>query len=414
VTTLSASVVVSASSPLAVSDRFFGQNYWSWVPTWGDPVAGVQAKTATLGLRLLRAGGANNDKQNPAPFTLDEVDGFIAFAQAVGAAPLLQVPLLKNLSAAAATAQDAAALVTYVNVTKGYGIKYFAIGNEPDLYTEQGFFDATYSASTFCATFRSFASAMKAVDPTISIVGPDLSWKYQSGANDWLTPFLTECGDVVDIVAVHRYPLAPTACTEAAAYADAVNFRATVSHLRDVMKNTGQASKPLAMTEANITWDGDPTKSTMPASPGTFPAGLWVADNLGVALESGLHSVSYWSLSEGWTLGFFNGTTPRPAFYIFELFTEKFGTEVLKVSGAPAGTSVYAGRDAAAQKTSVFVLNKTNQRLELSVTLEGLPRTIGDTVTAEPISIVVAELPDDDAAPKLTAYSAAMSAPTAL
>jgi hypothetical protein len=255
---------------------------------------------------------------------------------------------------------------------------------------------------------------MKAVDPTITLVGPDLSWKYQSGSNDWLTPFLTECGDVVDIVAVHRYPLAPTACTEAGAYGDAANFRNTISQLRSVMTNTGQANKPLAITEANITWDGDPSKSTMPASPGTFPAGLWVADNLGVALGSGLHSVSYWSLSEGWTLGFFNGTTPRPAFHVLKLFSTKFGSEVLTVTGAPAGVSVYAGRNSALQKTTLFVVNKTNQRLALAVTLAELPRSAGASLSAEPVSLLVAELPDDGAAPTLTAYTAAMTAPTAL
>jgi len=47
------------------------------------------------------------------------------------------------------------------------------------------------------STFRAVVTAMKAVDPTITSMGPDPSWKYQSGANDWLTPFLTECGEVL-------------------------------------------------------------------------------------------------------------------------------------------------------------------------------------------------------------------------
>jgi hypothetical protein len=150
----------------------------------------------------------------------------------------------------------------------------------------------------------------------------------------------------------------------------------------------------------------------MAASPGTFPAALWVADNLGAALESGLHSMSYWSLSEGWTLGFFAGSTPRPAFYVYQLFAKHFGSTVLKVTGAPTGVSVYAGRDAAATETTLFVVNKTPAKVELTPTLEGLPRTASPVLVAEPTSILVAELPDDGSAPKLTAYDRNMTAPT--
>ncbi|MEJ2219131.1 MAG: glycoside hydrolase family 44 protein, partial [Gemmatimonadota bacterium] len=296
---LEADLTVSGAAPTPVGATFFGQNYWSWVPEWGDPVAGVEAQTAELKLGLLRAGGANNDRQDPTAFSLAEIDDFLAFARQVGAEPLLQVPLLENTAGEAATAQDAADLVTYVNVTQGFGVRYFSIGNEPDLYEEQGMMPAGYDATTFCATFRELAAAMRAVDDTIQIVGPDLSWKYQSGANDWLTPFLQDCGDVTDIVAVHRYPLAPTACTDTAAYADSARYRTVLTHLREILSATGQENKPLAITEGNITWDGDPANGTMAASPGTVPAALWVADNLGVSLEAGLHSVAYWSLSEG-------------------------------------------------------------------------------------------------------------------
>lgn len=411
--TVTATVSVSGATPLPVAKTFFGQNYWSWVPAWGDAVAGVEAQSKTLNLKFLRAGGANNDQQKPAPFTMAELDDFVAFAKNMGAEPLLQVPVLKNPEGTTATAADAAALVTYVNVTKAYGIKYFSIGNEPELYVEQGLQAAGYTASMFCTTFKEFATAMRAVDPTIQIVGPDLSWKYQSGANDWLTPFLQECGDVTDVVAVHRYPFAANACSENAAYADVTTYRTTLKHLRDIMAATGQSDKPLAITEANITWDGDPAKSTMPASPGSFPAAIWVADNLGASLEAQLHSVSYWSLSEGWTLGFFNGTAPRPAFHVLKLFSTGFGTEVLTVTGVPTGVSVYAGRDSAAAKSTVFVVNKTNSPHELTMELSGLPRTAPATLTVAPISIEVAVLPDDGSAPQITVYAAGMTEPTA-
>lgn len=409
-----ASITISGDAPREVSATFFGQNYWSWVDAWGHPVDAVEAQTQELALGMLRAGGANNDRQNPEPFSLAKVDAFIAYARAIGAEPLLQVPVLKNTAGEPATAEDAAALVTYVNQTKLYGVRYFSIGNEPDLYVDQVERDSSFDASAACATFSDFARAMKAVDPTIRVVGPDLSWKYQSGSNDWLTPFLTACGDDVDVVAVHRYPFAPTACTEAAAYADNTSFRSTLRHLRSIMEATGQGDKPLAITEANITWDGAPEHSTMPASPGTFPAALWLADDVGVALEEGLFSLDFWSLSEGWTLGFLDGTTPRPAYYALQLFSTGFGSSVLQVTGAPAGVSVYAGRSVELGKTSVFVVNKSAARLELSLNFSALPRSDAPKFSVPAYALLRASLGDDGAPPELSVFTAGMSAPEPL
>ncbi len=408
--TVQATVTVSGANSSTVASTFFGQNYWSWVPAWGDPVAAIQTQVAAMGLNLLRAGGANNDQQNPVAFSQTEIDDFVAYAHAVGAEPLLQIPVLKNIAGTTATAQDAADVVTYTNKTNTYGVRYFSIGNEPDLYTSQGFQDASYSAVTFCNTYSAFAAAMKAVDPTIKIVGPDLSWMYQPG-NDWLTPFLQNCGNVVDIVAVHRYPFTAAASLDTAAYADAASFRQTITSLRSIMTATGQGSKPLAITEANITWDGNPANPVVSASPQTFPAGLWVADSIGVGLEQGLFSINYWSMSEGYTLGFFAGTTPKPAYYVLQLFATKFGNQILTVTGAPSGVSVYAGRNASKAKSTVFVVNKTNNRVALTITLTSLPRSDSPVVTAEPISVLAAELPDDASAPTLTSYTSNMTQP---
>ena len=409
-----ATVTIDGTAPRAVAPTFFGQNYWSWVVAWGDPVAAVQASTKDLGVRFLRAGGANNDTQNPEPFSLAEIDAFVSYARAVGAEPLLQVPMIKNLAGKAPVAQDAADPVTYVNKTQGHGLRYLSIGNEPDLYVDQKLMAAGYDAKAFCQTFKAYAEAVKAVDPSIQIVGPDLSWKYQSGANDWLTPFLQDCGSVVDVIAVHRYPIDPAQCTADRAYADDATYRQILARLRAILADTGQSAKPLAITEANITWDGDPAKSTLGASPGTLPAALWLADNLGVSLENDLFNVSYWSLSEGWTLGFFNGTKPRPVYYAYQLFARRFGDHVLSTQGAPSGVSVYAGRASGPARTTVFVVNKSDGPVDLSLALAGLSITVGPVLNVEPVSLLVAEIPDDGSAVTLTRFAANTPVPVSL
>jgi Glycosyl hydrolases family 39 len=401
------SVVVTASEAKPVAPSFFGQNYWSWVPEWGDPVAGVVSQTAELGLGLLRAGGANNDTQQPVPFSQAEIDDFVAFSLAVGAEPLLQIPVLDDGTGVPTSADQAAELVRYTNRTGTTPIRNFSIGNEPDLYIEQGHQAADYDAASFCETFAAFSTAMRAVDPGIRIFGPDLSWKYQVGGEDWLTPFLEQCGDQLDVVSVHRYPYAPAACDEAAALGDGEAFRSTIASVRSILEATGQGAKPLAFTEANITYDGSPETSVEPASPGTFLAALWLADSLGVALEEQIFSMNYWSLSEGWSLGFFDGTTPRPAYHVLRLVSQNFGTEVLKVTSVPDGLRVYSGRDSNAGFVSVVALNLTAEDVELEFSLDP-PANEAVVLPLRAKALLVARLPDGGA-PVLYPYTSRMA-----
>src|SRR5512142_1658584 len=210
-----ATVAVNGAASHAVTTRY-GQNYWCW-NGYGNQMPAVQPLVAPLGLNLLRAGGYNNDAEKSTgaygsdPFGHDPIDAFVAYARAVGAEPILQVPLLSSYKRHGGTADpaDAAALVTYVNVTKRYGVKYWEIGNEPDLYATADL--PGYTVDRYIADFKAFGAAMKAVDPSLRLLGPELSWKYyptqaRNGPNDWLTPFLRDAKGAYDVVAIHRYP----------------------------------------------------------------------------------------------------------------------------------------------------------------------------------------------------------------
>jgi hypothetical protein len=389
-------VVVSAAVPVSGSGTAVGMSYWNWVRAWGDQVAGTEGAIAALHPGLLRVGGTNNDTNSPEPFTRDRLDEAVAYARAVGAEPIVQVPLLFDELGNAATPDTAASMVDYLNVTKGYGIRYFSIGNEPDLYPDDGAAPPTYTASTYCASFRASATAMRAVDPTVQFVGPDLSWKYQSGSNDWLTPFLQECADQVDIVGVHRYPIQPDQTTIDHAMSDAAALAATIDDLRAKMASAGAADKPLAISETNITWNGDPAVSTLPASPGTFPAGLWVADVLGVAIGKGLWAMTFWSISEDYTLGFITPSgQPRPAYQALRLYADRFGPALVSVDGAPPTLGVYASRTSDALATQLIVVNRAAADEDVVLRVTGTSADIPDVEHRFPgLSLSSVRIPD--------------------
>jgi hypothetical protein len=405
-------VTITGQGSFATYPTFFGANYWCWMDRYGNDLESIKTQVADLGLKVLRAGGHNLDINGGVsgtsyeldPFDDAQIDTFVAYAQSIGAEPILQVPLLKDTSGSPATAAAAAHMVTYANITKSYGIRHWIIGNEPDIYVSQGDQPSSYSVSDYCASVSSYAAAMKAVDPTIKLLGPELAWA-DSG---WLASVLGTCGAQFDIITVHRYPFDPAAATFASAKGDAPNFRATIDELRAAMTSAG-LSRPLGITEANITWDGEPAKSTHDASPGTFHAGLWGADTIGVALEKDLWTYDFWSLSEWWTLGMYDGEGhPRPLAEMLRLIAEHWGSTVLTVPVQPSGVRVYASRDEAEKMTAFMLINWNGTDSTQTVRFQDLPSALANlTVPTPATSLTLVRVPDGGRNPQAWCYAKA-------
>ena len=410
-------IAVSGSNPQPRT-TLYGQNYWCW-SNFGDAVAGTETLVGALQLNVLRAGGHNNDNNSSNgvdPFDYSQIDTYIAYSRAVGAEPILQVPLLKNFDGVTRPQpSDAAAIVTYANITKNYGVKYWEIGNEPDIYSDQGDYPG-YTVSDYANDFNNFSQAMRQADPSIKILGPELAWKYfpnVTGTDDWLAAFLTLSKGNYDIVSVHRYPFDAQSSTIANAMADVKTFTSVVESVRTDMAGAGLPPNfPLAFTEANISWDGDPSHSTQTASPQTFFAGLWVADNLGAALQQGLWSINYWSLSEGWTTGFIDPVThrPKPNYYAFQMISNRMGTTLIQAT-PPQGFSVYASRNAGNDTTILIVINKNATNNSETVVLSGLP--VAPAVPAyrfPAYSLTCLSIPDNGALMSVWSYTQDMAA----
>lgn len=377
-------LVVSVAQPVPRTTTW-SVNYWRWMPDYGDAVTGTAELIKALKPAFLRVGGYNNDVNAANPFDNAAFDKAVTYARAIGAEPIIQVPLLADASGQPPTAATAAAMVSYANVTKGYGIKYFSIGNEPDLYATQGLplngsLPALpgYTPAAYCAAVLSYVAAMKAVDPTIRIVGPDLSWKYQpgSGENDWLTPILTACGSAFDVIAIHRYPFAAANAKLSFAATDATAYRSIMGRVRGILEATGNGEKPLALTEMNIAYDK--TWCTLDASPGTVGAALWLADSLGTAMELGLLTSAIWAIGDpdDWAQGLVGPApefVPRPAYHAYGLYADHFGPTLVEVTSAPSGLSAHASRNATGDATQVIVINWNRSAASVPVEVSGLP-----------------------------------------
>ena len=221
-------------------------------------------------------------------------DSFMSTVQAVGAQPML----IANYGTG--TPQEAADWVRYANITKGYGARYWEIGNE--IYGN-GYYGADWEAdnhaqkspAAYADNVIQYATAMKAVDPAIKIGAvltlpgnwPD-SVVASGDSGDWNHTVLSIAGAAIDFVIVHWYPSGSGAATMLGEPAQ------VAGELAQLRQEIGQYAGPngpsigIAMTEMNSSVGED-----------TQPDALFAADAYLTSLEGGVFTVDWWDTRNG-------------------------------------------------------------------------------------------------------------------
>ncbi len=155
----------------------------------------------------------NSDYTTAKTAVLD-FDEFVTTYKGVGAEPMIVcaydaayygqsvgVPLPNPCGAKptlASLVTNAKEWVRYANITKGYKIKYWCIGNESWNLCD---YNGCVSASQYASDIVTFASAMKSIDPTIKIIvnGRGTTW--------WQTLLQSNASNYIDYLGVSCYPV---------------------------------------------------------------------------------------------------------------------------------------------------------------------------------------------------------------
>jgi len=347
-----------------ISPYLFGTNY--------GPMHAVAPAVMPLvedgGFTALRfPGGAWTDTVDIKPFQLDQL---MLFAEQVGAMPTISVRLLDG------EPEVAAELVRYANIQKQYGITYWSIGNEPNLFTQLGYADYDYTIENLNKDWRAIALAMKEADPTIKLMGPELSqWNdsYEttpkdSSQRDWMTEFLKANGDLLDVVTVHRYPMHSPSNGPVTVQQLRENTRkwvTEVEYLRSLTKEILGKELPIAVTEVN----SDPSSAMLQeVSPDSFYNAIWYADILGQMMNIDVFMVNQWVLSQRSTgLGLFQGENIRPTYYVFPLY-KNFGSEQVYAASGVTDVDIFAAtREDGGLTIMVINLSDSEQNIPLQV-----------------------------------------------
>mgnify|MGYP001178258002 CR=1 FL=1 len=366
---------VDASTSLGtISPYVFGANMGHHALIPGALLDEAQA----LNLNFLRFGGGDSDQQDLRTSTLDI---FVLQARAIGTEPLVTVRLLNG------TPEAAAEMVRYANVEKGYNIRYWSIGNEPNLFVRV-LGAPSYSTEDLVAQWRAIAEAMLAVDPEIMLVGPDITQyvvfdtdpmtylEMSSGGHprddqgrDWLIEFLRANGDLVDIVSIHRYPFAgggDRGATVEGLPAVSHEWDVAIPNLRQVIREAAGRDIPIAVTEFN---SNSSQNIGGEASLDSLANAIWIGDVLGRLIRNQVEYATVWDIQgspvRGW--GLLGTYDVRPAYYSYLMYTH-FGTELLASESSDPLVSISAAlRDDGALTLMVVNLGRDEATKTLSL-----------------------------------------------
>ena len=330
-----------------ISPLVYGSNYGPWLTV---PFYNLQ-QAYDSGIKILRfpagAWGDHND------VTRQQIDQFMDFANKMGATALFHVRLLNG------TPEQAAEMVGYTNMEKKYNVQYWTIGNEPTLFdAELKLKGESYDIERFNKEWRTFAEAMKKVDPTIKLVGPDIhqfsydptpgvTTNFTQREEDWLIQFLKANGDLVDVVSFHRYPFPKTTTSGPPSIEElgrnAQEWDKIIAHARELIHQYTGRDLPIAVTEFNSAYDksvgGD-------ATPDSHYNAIWMADVLGRMIKNRVFMANQWALTAkgGFGgLGLIGSIDMYPAYYTYQMY-KKFGNELIYSSSDDPDLSVYAAR----------------------------------------------------------------------
>jgi Glycosyl hydrolases family 39 len=369
-----------------ISPLIYGSNYGPWliVPFSMLPQA------YDSGIKILRfPAGAWGDHNNITPLQMDQ---FMDFANKVGATAIFTVRLLDG------TPEQAAEMVRYTNLEKKYNVQYWSIGNEPTLFdAELKNKGESYDTERFNKEWRIFAEAMKKVDPTIKLVGPEIhqfSYDPTPGATtnftqreeDWLIEFLKVNGDLVDIVSFHRYPF-PKTTTSGPPSIDELRqnvqeWDKIIIHARELIHQYAGRDWPIAMTEFNSAYDQSVGGE---ATPDSHYNAIWMADVLGRMIKNGVFMANEWALAAkgGFGgLGLVGSYDVYPTYYAYQLY-KKFGNELVYSSSDDPDLSIYAARREDGVLT-VMVINLSLEAKTKTIRIGGQAQIQAETWLFDP------------------------------
>ncbi len=392
------SSAVSAATGTVVTGippHFFGINAWMPARIGNENKGGkLEQKWQEIvdsGVKIMRYGGIAVDRIQQDQANVDWTvvrNQYLALVDSMrsrGIEPLLQVPYWGGTY----TAEQAAALVSFINgAPNSRGVKYWSIGNEPDL-DKDNYPYKPVSTGSIANYIRSFSAAMKDVDPTIKILGPELTWGDPAlmdplttctGTGDDITGADLNTGRYyIDIISFHTYhgfggdqSRADVVAKLGPSGGFQQRLGALKTRLAGCHNRTGSNAILIALTETNAghqnTNDYESAADIDGVDAKSFLGGQFWAETLGVAMQHGVDFVTFWSVVEGDELGYIghDSGAKRSSYYHFQMMAKNFRGSVVTATDTRDNVKSFAAM--AGDQVAVMILNQ-EESTDLSYTV---------------------------------------------
>ena len=288
-----------------------------------------------------------------------DIDRFSDFINAVGWKVIFGLNIGGNFNPATATSEAG-----YLYKTMGDKIQSLEVGNEPDLYSHNGFRTSSYSSGDFENEWYQYYQSIHAAYPDMAFSGPAVAYN-----KTWLSSFANAEGSKLNLLTIHYYQGGPGTNPS-------INLNTLLSQHADslisgfsnsVAAIAATANLPLRVAECNSIYGGG--KSGVSNS---FGSSLWAIDYMWKLAYSGCQGFNFHGGGNGpySPIGEINGSFfAKTEYYSMLFFKDGSNGNILPVSLNTSGLNVSAyackGRDG---NIYVSIVNKeTNTPVAVNI-----------------------------------------------
>ena len=329
-----------------------------------------------LGSGIIRVGGNSSDniswtglvratKTGSDSLTTSDLDNFAAFAKVVGWPVLFGVNLGSNNPLSAANE------ASYLKSGLGNLLYAIQIGNEPDLYYNNGHRTSTYTYNNYQSEWNTYFAALKNVQPQTPFAGPDVAYN-----TNWISSFSTNESSNVILIDGHYYNTGPATSPSITYQTILAPNTQLVTYLQSLNAASTKYHLPFRISECNSVYDGGKAGVS-----NVFASSLWALDYMWTVAENNGQGVNFHGGNGGPYSPFVLSNsviTAQPEYYAMLAF--KYGTNggnllPVSLSASAYNCTAYACKNGNA--TYVTLINKdTVNNLSFSIQLNQSVGTI--------------------------------------
>ncbi len=255
-----------------------------------------------------------------------------------------------------------ASLVSIVNLDLHQGVVYWEPLNEMEkVYAQAGKLNELWTI------YNKAAVAMKAVDPTIKVGGPALS--YDDTAT--LTAFLQASGANIDFVSWHHYNGGDASASTSSILANTPSYAGSVTATRNLVNQylPGKTVE-LQLGEYNINYNYASGENRQ----NTYIGAIWFASVQKYLAESSIDQATQWNAKDDYYGLYDYYNTPRLSATVFNWTNHYFVGDVVKTTSNQSGVEAFAVAQTDGSK-SILLINKLNT--STSISLSSLGQSFG-------------------------------------